>query len=407
MIIYELKEYETLKSVPLSLNLVQKIKNHYPAVLTIKRSEDADGWDITANSVVGSIQIEEILFRIVPKLSIPQLIEWITIAYDLPSFLLKNENVPYKADLLSHEWIIKLFIHECYKIYSYGLKKDYTQKNVQVPYVKGEILLNQTILNWIRHDYMFSCRYDQQTYWSKENEIIYVALFHMNLQNYNDPMVQRNIKKLLHVFGFDKPIRYKISLEPSYWINQILQLPKTRINQHYEAALKLLAFYWKGLSFSYQLGDAYGNAFLLNMNELFEIYIAKRLKRELESYSIEVEYQKHGWLAEGGKIKIIPDIVLRNKKGEEVIIDTKYVQRHNDQSINSNIFQMLAYLIARNAKAGILLYAAGPEREDIIRNLKKPICQWSMKMDQKNEKFNHTFQKIMNRLLNIIEEVSR
>lgn len=228
--------------------------------------------------------------------------------------------------------------------------------------------------------------------------------------DFHDPRLRAQVQSMMEVFGQEKP-----SGSVSAYSNRHVALARlrqwkpSRLNRQYEEAFRWLRLFWEGNSLaSSESGLHRAKSFLLDMNELYESYIAKRLAAWMEPHGIEVIPQKADWLAEGGRIRIVPDLLLRNREGKEVIVDTKYKMRFDDASYNQDVFQMLAYLTARQSKSAVLLYAAGPERSDRIRNRDMDVHQWSLRLDEAESGgtgMEQRFGEMAERLVAVFERV--
>jgi 5-methylcytosine-specific restriction enzyme subunit McrC len=402
---YEFSEYQTLKEIQLSSESVWIIENEYNQIVKVRPSRNYGYWDLTSNSYIGRIELPEATIQINPKVPIPRIWDWISLAFDLKSLNLNSINTGYESNDGNQEWLVKFYILECQTILIKGLKKGYMGQQEPLQSVRGQLQTTATLTRWLKNDFRFDCHYDELTTWVKENQIIYAGLFMMNKLNYFDPFISKDLKKLLNFFGNDN-IKGHFQLNNVHTLlKELNQLPINRLNQHYQTCFQLLRLYAKGLSFSNSLGENGVNSFILDMNELFELYISKRLELALQAYHIQVYRQKHDWLASGGKIRIIYDMILKDQYNNEIIIDTKYKQKVEDKAINGHIFQMVSYMTARNAKAAILLYAAGPEREDKIKHLNKTVYQWSLKLDNDAVDFEMELDVIVGSVLSLFYQM--
>jgi 5-methylcytosine-specific restriction enzyme subunit McrC len=375
---YKLKEYETLRNISLSSSSVSILQSKFNKVVSINVTGESK-WNITARSFVGRIELPDAMIEIHPKVPIPMILEWLTVAYDLRSLEWSQENTSYSSILGDVEWIVKCFILECRMIYSIGLRKGYVPIHEITGSVKGQWKPNTTFALWLKNDYRFDCQYDEFTTWMIENQCIYEGLLDMKKGTYHDGTIRQDMISLSNIFGAEAHTKSSLSHRNSTEekVDRLNQIPMTRLNIHYKKAFNWLNLYWKGTTLSFEQGNLYAKCFVLDMNELFELYLGKRLESALHKENVEVIFQKHDRLAEGGKIKIIPDIILRNHVGKEIVVDTKYKLRKDERSVNDNVFQILAYMTAMKAESGILLYAIGPERKDKIRHTEKTIYQWS------------------------------
>jgi 5-methylcytosine-specific restriction enzyme subunit McrC len=381
--VIELKEYEQAKDIYLPEETAVKLRQAYSKVVQLQHTSRESHYSIRPGSVAGVFRVGNYTFRISPKVDLPVIWDWLAATYDLSSLQWSRTESGFQKQLGDLEWVVKFFLHECKKIYSRGIKKGYITEEASLRAVRGQLQVQRTLQLWLKHDYQFGCRYDELTENVKENYIIFCTLADMLHREYEDPIVLKDLREIRNIFGRElDSFTLENNIVPAEQLKEINLLPVTRLNMHYKPAFEWAILYWQVTALSFELGDRKSSSFLLDMNELFEMYIGKRLTKELGRHGMQVSLQKHDSLAEGGKIRIIPDVVIKTSYGREIILDLKYISRRDGSSINSNVFQMLAYLTARKAEHGILLYAGGEERRDSIKNSSFTIHQWSLQLDR-------------------------
>ncbi|MEK3806105.1 hypothetical protein MHB63_05870 [Bacillus sp. FSL H8-0547] len=381
--VINLKEYEQVNDVYLPEETAVILRQAYSNVVQLQHTGRESHYSLRAGAVAGVFRVGNYKFRISPKVDLPVIWDWLAAAYDLNSVHWSRTETGFQKQLGDLEWVVKFFLHECKKIYSRGIKKGYITEEAPLRAMRGQLQAQRTLQLWQKHDYQFDCRYDELTENVKENHIIVCALADMLHREYEDPIVLNDLREIRYIFGRElESFTLKKSTVSAEQLKEIELLPVTRLNMHYMSAFQWAILYWQTSALSFELGDRKSSSFLLDMNELFEMYIGKRLIKELGRYGMQVSLQKHDSLAKGGKIRIIPDVIIKKRDGREIILDLKYISRRDDSSINSNVFQMLAYLTARRAQHGILLYAGGGERSDSIKNSSFTIHQWSLQLDR-------------------------
>lgn len=393
-----LVEYKTINGVILTHHEATILHNEFAHALTI-RSEGQDEYQLTAASYVGKIVLGNLSIEIHPKLPIPLLWDWLAYAYDIRS-LKWTQQAGYEEDFGDLEWLIKAYIRECRRIVAHGLRKAYVTEQAVIESARGSLNATTTASLWLKQEYRFDCRYDEFTSWAIENQCIFAGLTDMMRFSIQDKKLLIDIQNLLQLFGAHKPAALH-SLEVVRLAKPELDHMKpNRLNIVYMPAFQLLRMFWRQASLSFESGGIRVQSFLLDMNELYERYIFRRLEDELKGDGIHVVDQQHDWLAEGGKIRILPDILLRCKE-QEVILDTKYKRKTDESSINQDVFQMLAYMTARKSQHAILLYASGPEREDQVKHTGMMVYQWSLELEQINsdrEQFEARIRVIVDRV---------
>lgn len=399
--VYRLKEYETASGLPLSPASAAILRKEFHHVVTL-RSAAADTWDVAASSYIGRIELPDAALYIAPKITGVTVWHWLSVAYDLPSLRFSPAATRLGEWTGDVEWLIKAFAKECAAIVRGGLRSGYETRVEPTENVRGHLRIAPTLAQWMKQEYRFVCAYDEPTRSVAENRLLYAGLYHMAQRRYRDPSLRRDLLRLCPAFAPEKlPEREEAETAlPSEQLAELARLPCLRLSRSYARACAWLALYWRGSAWAMREGAVPHDSFVLDMNELFERYVARRLQETLSRHGIEVSTQPHHWLGENGHIRIVPDLVLRHPSGKEVVVDTKYKLR-TGQGENADVFQMLAYLTARQAHSGVLLYAAGPERTDRIQNTGKTIHRWSLGLEspQAIEEQEACMSRMVERLL--------
>ncbi|HPI20033.1 MAG TPA: hypothetical protein PKY56_06645, partial [Candidatus Kapabacteria bacterium] len=160
------------------------------------------------------------------------------------------------------------------------------------------------------------------------------------------------------------------------------------------------------------------SAFYIDMNELFEKYVERKLIeisnmvnngedkdedgfckiRELileqlngnenKSYYIETQNQGHYYLDDKKVFKIKPDFLIKNNKREVIAVaDAKYKRLNNNKEKNygissSDVYQLLSYSYKFNTNTIILIYPKPP-------NYYENDLNFTLKIDNSNSKTLH------------------
>lgn len=146
---------------------------------------------------------------------------------------------------------------------------------------------------------------------------------------------------------------------------------ETRLNAHYQPALRLAQSILEATSWAHAEGASSGSAFLLNVAKVYEDFVGSVLRAMLKPEGFEVDLQVSDWrLDSGGKVRMRPDIVISRGGRVVAVADTKYkVWGESDGSPpNADVYQGLAYAITAHVPEVHLLYLSGdvePRRYEI------------------------------------------
>jgi 5-methylcytosine-specific restriction enzyme subunit McrC len=104
------------------------------------------------------------------------------------------------------------------------------------------------------------------------------------------------------------------------------------------------------------VGSVGAGVFLIDMNKVFEVFVAARLSRYL-SGRLTACPQQTGPLGLDGRVKIRPDLVFKREADEVVYVaDTKYKISADGYGRDTDYYQILAYATALDVPEGMLIY---------------------------------------------------
>lgn len=142
---------------------------------------------------------------------------------------------------------------------------------------------------------------------------------------------------------------------------------RSRLNEHYAAALRLAEIVLSNASAEAGSGDVTVAAFVVDMAKVFEDFVGTALIEALRRYpgSTRLQYPSHLDQRAAGESAAIPmkvDIVHSVMKVPRLIFDAKYkAAGSGDRYPNADHYQMLAYCTALSAPTAWLVYAGGGE----------------------------------------------
>lgn len=145
----------------------------------------------------------------------------------------------------------------------------------------------------------------------------------------------------------------------------------SRLNAHYQPALRLARWVLEATSWAHTEGASSGSAFLVNVAKVYEDFVGRVLQATLHPEGFDVDLQVSDWrLDTNGEIRMRPDIVISRHGRVVAVADTKYkVWGESDGSPpNADVYQALAYAVTAGVHEVHLLYVSGdvePRRYEI------------------------------------------
>jgi len=255
-----------------------------------------------------------------------------------------------RLDLL--EIFMKMFLDEVRILAKQGLKASYTPVESNEPFYKGKLLAAQNIKhNLVNRQRFFVC-YDEFTTNRPENRLIKSTLAFV-LRTTGDDGNRQQAAQLLSFFdGVD----YSTSIDSDFSQSLI-----DRSMNHYDKALSWCKVFLSGKSFTAFAGSEIALALLFPMQEVFESYIAAKLRRHIgNGVKLETQKVRHSLFDTPKRaFSLKPDIVL-GFGGRTIVLDTKW-KLLSDNAWNSGIsqsdmYQMYAYGKKYAAERVVLLY---------------------------------------------------
>lgn len=156
--------------------------------------------------------------------------------------------------------------------------------------------------------------------------------------------------------------------------DELDRIVSTRLNAHYQPALRLARLLLANLTLVDQLGKRAASSFLVDMNGLFENFVTQRLRRELRG-RLEVVSQLNTYLATRNQVSIRPDLLFRRQGQEVFVADIKYKLTDEARARTADYYQLLAYTTALDLPEGVLIYCMAdggrPESTVTVRHAGK------------------------------------
>lgn len=337
---------------------------------------NSDGEYVKSKNYVGVIQLKNgVKIQILPKVDFDDgddkdnkktINIFIKMLKTLKNFSFKVFN---NADLKIHdnniyEVFIGMYLQQVLYLVKKGIKSDYNQVEENGNFYKGKLDFNNHIKHNFAHKEKFYIIYDEFTENRAENRLIKTTLLKL-LRLSSSETNLRLCRQLLLNFE---------NVDASQDIDKEFNLVKSDRNTiDYSQILIWTKVFLKNQSFTSFEGNTGALALLFPMENLFESYVAQRIKGifSVENFDISIQDNGGHLLYEKGKgiFKLRPDIVLTDKKSnKKIIVDTKWKRLTNNRSINygisqADMYQMYAYAKKYATDTVYVLYPIPNEKE--------------------------------------------
>lgn len=344
--VIKLHEHKSLNSVELSQVQAEQIRTHFSKYISVERSWGV-GWTLRAKQYVGTIVLDGLRIVIEPKTAVSNLFYMLTYAYDLPQFRKEITTHDLADDMF--EFIAAIFAGQIEQLVRRGIYRSYVEQEENHRFLRGKLMMGEQIRrNSVRvtHFYQQNCEFTADIL---ENHILKYTLWLLSHLDYRTPHLRQRLRRLTSAF-VETALRPVRALE----CNKVVY---TRLNAAYCNPIHLAHLLLQHLSLEGKQGKMPFAAFLFDMNNVFELFVARFLEQHFAEIgsAFSVEIQPQIWLGQELKERGIPDIVLRHHGRRFMVLDTKY-KAFKGHPAGDDRNQMYMYCRSLDLNHGCLIY---------------------------------------------------
>ena len=310
---------------------------------------------LKAQQVVGILSVPGRTVEILPKIDGDEgavhkaLIHMLVVALDLriaDSELAALDT--QRHDLL--ELLARLFADRLLTAVRRGLPRRYIAHEDDLPVLRGRLNVTRQVTHLAVRPDRLACRFDELSEDTPLNRVLKAAAARLARlrSDANIRLLAELAARFEPVGDSRRPLREPVRLDRT----------NTAFHDLYRLACLFLDDEWQSTA----SGGAPGFALLFPMNDLFEKFVGRCLKRALSPRPVHLQPARCHALhdADGGLLfQLKPDAVADMPDGK-IVLDTKWKALEPDKTDlgvkQSDIYQMLAYARAYEAKRLILLY---------------------------------------------------
>lgn len=321
------------------------------------------GHVLISSSHVGVLVAGDVEIAVRPKVPIHNL--FLMLGVRQPEFASSSATFGYDQDLLTA--MVRVFTRAVESATSRGVLRGYRHIEERLISPRGRI----DIAAQVRRPGLPSpipCRFDEFTVDIDENRALVAALDRLR----RVPRISSELRsRLLHLAPrfADVPVA---AVDPA----ALDRWQSNRLNRHYEPALRLAAVILRSVTLRDVAGDINAPSFMINMNDLFQDFVADRLRTALRG-RLDVIEEPTVHLGSPRRLAMRPDLVFRppgsgRHTAATYVSDVKY-KLSSGPARMSDYYQLLAYTTALGLDDGVLIYAdraetspTGPDEEERI-----------------------------------------
>ena len=316
---------------------------------------------LKAGQVVGILSVPGCTIEILPKIDGEDgsvraaLIRMLAVAWDLR--VAEGELTALdtqRHDLL--ELLIRLFADRLLAAVRRGMPRRYVTHEEDLALLRGRLDVKRQFTHLVVRPDRLACRYDELSEDTPLNRVLKATVTRLA----GRARSAANFRRLAELTA-----RFEFVRDSSNPLREPVRLDRTNATFHelYRLARLFLSGDWQSTAG----GRSTGFALLFPMNELFEAFIGRTLERALASRTVHLQHRRRSALTgPSGEplFALQPDAVIEDSGDRTIILDTKWKRltpraRHCEKTLGvaqSDIYQMLAYARAYDAKRLVLIY---------------------------------------------------
>jgi 5-methylcytosine-specific restriction enzyme subunit McrC len=346
----ELVEYQS-KLLPRGRidELEQLLVEHYRDQIDIEAPGFRTGgqWRLTAKGWAGYIPLTtDYGLRLTPKVEIANLFRMLEYAYRLQSLRFLDDLIGCQTLEDYYERLANVLARRVLDRGRKGFYRDYLAQMEQLPYVRGRLdIARSAVQPW---DVRPHCHYQEHTADIEENQLLAWTLWDITRRGVCTERVLPTVRQAY------RSLQGLATLQP-FPPTACIGRRYNRLNEDYHPLHALCRFFLEQTGPSHHQGDRQVLPFLVNMESLFELFVAEWLKVHLSARWV-LKAQEPYQIGDGGGPRFDIDLVLYDTASGVVrcILDTKY--KAPDAPAAADISQVVAYAEAKGCDEAVLIY---------------------------------------------------
>lgn len=351
------REYED--SAPVRLTVAQRdaLEDLAPAIAVKPVPGSADLYSLNPGNMVGAIQVDDLRFELRPKLPIRRLL--FILSYSLDPRHWRDEDFAFEEEAGLFEAIVLGFAAQLERALRLGPLQGYRYEEDSLQTIRGRIRFDDHLRARFGLIPPIECGFDEFTEDIEINRLLRAAIVRLGEVRLRDRATRRRLRALLNHFAAVTAVAYDPRAVPEIRFD-----PRT---ERYRGAVGLARLILRSRSFDSRSGDVAGAAFLLNLAGIFEDFVVIALRESLGASRqtlVQHARRKDLYLDSGKTLRLEPDLSWW-EGGECLFVgDVKYKRtKPISGAQHPDVYQQLAYMTATRRRRGLLIYAAGTDRD--------------------------------------------
>jgi 5-methylcytosine-specific restriction enzyme subunit McrC len=361
--VLELVEFQTV-SLPkdeLPAGIGERIWREFGKQVTVEFPSPKTGgrWELTNRGWAGYLPITaELGVRLAPKVPIGNLFRMLEYAYDLKSLRFFKDLTDLAALEDVYSRLAELLARRILDRIRRGLYQAYEPRSGNLAFMRGRLDTTRAITTPWR--VALPCQYTERTPDVEDNRLLAWTLERIGRSGIGSGKARASVQKA------HRALQGMVSVQP-FSGRDCVGRTYTRLNEDYATLHALCRFFLEHTGPSHELGDRSMLPFVVNMDTLFEQFVAAWLRAHLPS-ELKIRVQETVTVVENSQVsfRIDASIVDRSSNRVLCVLDTKYKSASRIRP--DDVAQVVAYAEIKGATEGVLVYPedlASPASADV------------------------------------------
>lgn len=326
---------------------------HDPERIGIRRAFASPGYFLEGKGYTGVVSLSSgRVIRVKTKVPVESMFYMLGQVEGTHRFF--DREVRYEASPEFWEVIVGEFARRTAALIRLGLHQGYVeQEDESLAAVRGRLLVPLQLRRNFVHRERFACRYVEFTPDLSMNQALKLATFLAVHLPYRDPSIAHALRRNLQQFGGISLVQLSAAAVRSTRLD--------RLTERYRFPLLLAALVIAHVSLEDRAGAAQFAAYLVDMKNLFQQYVAIALRERLHNQGLRVVAQQERALDVESRLTYIPDVTIWRGRACMAVLDTKYKRYRKPgaakgQPGEDDVRQILLYAALLDAQRAILVY---------------------------------------------------
>ena len=316
---------------------------------------------------VGTVVVPDLTVHITPKVgAAPTLF---MLAYTLDPKHWREHYTTFAAAEQLLESFVPAFLTHLRRALRPSPLQGYRTVESAEPTVRGRLRFDDQLRDRHGRTPPAEVRYDEFTVDTDLNRILKAAIVRLGKLPLRNRELAHQLRRAEHALADVRLIRYHPARLP--------EVSFDRLTARYRHAIALARLVLRDAGIEHRHGTAPSTAFLVDMNQLFEDFVATAIREHLNLSTTQFPQnaqRRHLVLDHDSRIRLAPDLSWWEAGHCRFVGDVKYKAIHAPGIRHPDLYQLLAYTTAIDLREGLLVYAAGeatPTNHDITHTNKR------------------------------------